>query len=116
MVVMPRRPALLPSTALLIGGVPLLVVLAIRSGTWWVVGTAGVLFGLRLLTWLAAPYSRLAFKAIEPRYETPEELAETLEPFQRFRVIGPILRFGAKTMGVQTKRPERERDDRRKSS
>ncbi len=98
----------------LFGALPLAAILAIRSGGWWVFGVVGALFGLRFLFWLAAPYNEFAYKAIRPRYETPQELAETLEPFRRSRILGPILRFGAATMGVHSREPDQ--DDKPRSS
>jgi hypothetical protein len=52
-----------------------------------------------IVTWLLAPYSRLAFESRQPRPEHFERQRSRAERIGKLPVIGPIFRFGDRVSG-----------------
>lgn len=83
----------------------MIVVLLFLSGVWWLLGIVVVLFSLRFILWLLAPYSAFAYKAIAPRHEPARELvADSVEPYRNIPVIGWLMRLGAWILGGSRRR------------
>ena len=95
-----RRPPLAPNMTLLILGLPVLALLIVRSGLWWLLALTSVLVSLRLMLWVLAPYSRFAYRAIEPRQPpTAEKASEVVEPYRHIPVIGWFTKLGSWVLG-----------------
>jgi hypothetical protein len=94
-----QRPPLAPNLALLLLGLPVIVLLFFWSAVWWLLSLV-VLFSLRFILWLLAPYSHLAYKAGEPRHEPAGELmAKSVDPYRHIPMIGWLMRLGAWVLG-----------------
>jgi hypothetical protein len=95
-----ERPPLAPNVALLVLGLPVIVLLFFLSDVWWLLGLVVVLSSLRFILWLLAPYSNVAYKAIEPRRDPARELVATsVDPYRHIPVIGWLMSLGAWVLG-----------------
>ena len=89
------RPSPIRNLAPLLGGLPILAILWVRSGGWWIVGIVTAVVTIQATLWVLAPYKEWAWRALDERVST----AEHLDPWKRKRGIGWVFRLGGLTMG-----------------